>query len=197
MFFHLIQHKKRDTSESGFVLVLAMVVLLVISLLGIWALTTSDFELKVAGGSQQVERQFNLAEGAVNAEAVSLGYSQKPFYKVTNFIPNHLMIPTSDADFDPGNDTVHTLAELLAILPSPVPSDNWPWGNLLDATTAAGQAATANEFDYRYLVTYLEKGGEVPGAPGTEVGKFAFHYLRVQGAAPMVIELGGIIIGPK
>jgi hypothetical protein len=186
MFFHLIQHKERDTSESGFVLVLAMVVLLVISLLGIWALNTSDFELKVAGGSQQVERQFNVAEGGGNAEAVGVGFSQKSFYRLSNLTPG-LLIPTTDADFDPGNDTPNLLANITAADPT-----TWPWGNLLNATLAAGQAASANEFDYRYLVSYNGQGDPTPKY-GADL---SFHSFTIDGAAPMVVEVGGKKVGP-
>jgi hypothetical protein len=186
MFIHLIEHKERDSDESGFVLVLAIVSLLVLTLLGIWALNTSDFELKVAGGSQQVERQFNLAEGAAYAEAGKVGFFLQPFYMLPDPSLSNwgmLLIPTTDAAFDPGNDTATTLAGITLIDPA-----SWPWQNLLNDNTAS-----ANEFDYRSLVTYL--GYE--NAMGSSAEYFSAYNFRVQGAAPLVVELGGTKLGPK
>lgn len=186
MFMHLIQHKEKDTAESGFVLVLSIVVLLVLSLLGIWALNTSDFELKVAGSSQQVERQFNLAEGAAYSEAGKVGFFLQPFYLLPDPSLSNwgmLLIPTTEADFDPGNDTATTVAGIDAVVPA-----TWPWQNLVNDNTAS-----ANAFDYRYLVTYL--GFE--NAMGSSAEYFSAYNFRVQGAAPLVVELGGTKLGPK
>ena len=73
-----------NSRESGFVLVLAVIVLLVLSLLGIWALRTSNFELGVSGGSQQVASQMDLAEGSAYNEAMNVGYTLKTFYQIPN-----------------------------------------------------------------------------------------------------------------
>lgn len=186
MNFHLIQHEERDTAESGFVLVLSLVVLLVLTLLGIWALNTSDFELKVAGGSQQVEGQFNLAEGAAYSEAGKVGFFLQPFYQLPDPSLSNwgmLMIPTTDADFDPGNDTATTFGGITVTDPV-----TWPWQNLLNDNTVG-----ANRFDYRYLVTYL--GYE--NVMGSAAESFSGYNFRVQGAVPMVVELGGTKLGPK
>jgi len=186
MFINLIQHKERDTGESGFVLVLALVILLVLTMFGIWALNTSDFELKVAGGSQQVERQFNLAEGAAYSEAGKVGFFLQPFYilpdpSLSNW--GKLLAPTAEADFDPGNDTATTVAGIDAAVPA-----TWPWQNLVN-----DNAAGANAFDYRSLVTYL--GFE--NVMGSSADYFSGYNFRVQGAAPLVVELGGTKLGPK
>jgi hypothetical protein len=185
MFINLIHHKERDTAESGFVLVLALVVLLVLTMFGIWALNTSDYELKVAGGSQQVERQFNLAEGGAYSEAGKVGFFLQPFYMLPDPSLSNwgmLLVPT-DADFDPGNDTTTTVAGVDAADPA-----TWPWQNLVNDTAAA-----ANGFDYRYLVTYL--GFE--NVMGNSADYFSGYNFQVQGAAPLVVELGGTKLGPK
>ncbi|MDD3815844.1 MAG: hypothetical protein PHZ02_14515 [Desulfocapsaceae bacterium] len=193
MFLHLLrQHKKSDTAESGFVLVTTLGILLIISLIGAWALNTSMFELKVAGGLLRFERQFNVAEGGANTEAAKVGFFLPPydtFPDPTDF--GKRLIPTTELAFDPGNDTVHTLAELNVILATAtayVPPDNWPWQNLLNDNTAS-----ANEFDYRYLVTYLDYGNVI----GSSAGAFSGYNFRVQGAAPLVVEMGGTKLGPK
>ncbi len=54
---------KRD--ESGFVLVLALLMLVMLSLLGIYATTTSVFELRVAGNDRASKRTFYKADGGL------------------------------------------------------------------------------------------------------------------------------------
>lgn len=180
-----------DISESGFVLVLAMIILLLLSLFGIWALRTSNFELDVAGSYQQVERQFNVSEGGANAEAGKVGFSLQPFYQISNPSQfNQLLTPTTDATFDPGNDTTTTLAGITAGDPT-----TWPWENLLQNYT--NLPTNTNEFDYRYLTTYLNP----ETAPmGYDPNFFSGYQFRIQGGAaavPLVIELGGTKVGVK
>lgn len=191
MFNYLKHRETRDTAEAGFILILAMVALLSLSLLGIWAMTTSNFELKVAGGSQQVEKQFNVAEGAANAEAGKFGFGLQPFYLIADpSIPNQRLIPTSDATFDPGDDTTTTFAGITA-----GDLTTWPWENLLQNYNNA--PTNTNEYDYRYLVTYLH--ADTPPM-GYDAGSVAGYKLRVEGAtgrSPVVVELGGTKIGNK
>ena len=188
MFLHTRYGTEKNTSEAGFALIMAMVALLVLTLLGIWALNTSTFELRVAGGSQQVERQFNVAEGGTYTEAVNVGFTQKTFYNFANFNQG-MMTPTTDAQFDPGNDTANMVGNIVSTDPA-----TWPWDNLRNAMTAAGQAADANVFDYRYLVTYL---GSTTPPPGYDAALMSAHQVRVQGAAPLVVELGGKKLSPN
>lgn len=194
--FHHIQHDTDEiTSEAGFALIMAMVALLVLTLLGIWALNTSTFELRVAGESQQVEKQFNVAEGGAYAEAVNVGFTRKTWYGFANFNPG-MKNPTTDALFDQGDDeptndgsTTNDVDNIDAADPA-----TWPWDNLRDATTAAGQAAAANALDYRCLVAYL---GSTTPPPGYDAGVLSAHQLRIQGAAPLVVELGGMKLSPN
>ena len=69
MFLFPRQPESASSPESGFVLVLALVMLLLLSLFGAWALQTTTFDLRLAGGLQQAERQFNLAEGSASGAA--------------------------------------------------------------------------------------------------------------------------------
>lgn len=188
MFLPVQRDASTNTPEAGFALIMAMVALLVLTLLGVWALYTSTSELQVAGGSQQVERQFNVAEGGAYAEAVNVGFTQKAFYNFANFNQG-MMNPTTDALFDPGGDTNNVIGNIAATDPA-----TWPWDNLRNATTAAGQAVNANDLDYRYLVTYLGSGTP---PPGYDAALMSAHQVRVQGAAPLVVELGGLKISPN
>jgi Tfp pilus assembly protein PilX len=187
--FHHIQHDTDEiTSEAGFALIMAMVALLVLTLLGIWALNTSTFELRVAGESQQVEKQFNVAEGGAYAEAVNVGFTRKTWYGFANFNPG-MKNPTTDAQFDPGNDTTNLVGGIDSADPA-----TWPWDNLRDATTAAGQDPAANALDYRCLVAYL---GSTTPPLGYDATLMSAHQLRIQGAAPLVVELGGMKLSPN
>jgi hypothetical protein len=205
MFMYLRQPETEDTAESGFVLILAMVMLLLLSLFGIWALQTSTSELQVAGGSQHVEQQFNITEGAAYSEAGKVGFTLHPFYQISDpSIPFQLLIPLTDTDtgpgdFDPGADTATALNTIATLANgysgAPVPVATWPWENLLQNYT--NLPANTNEFDYRYLTTYLHSDT----APmGYDANTFAGYKFRVQGAAallPLIVELGGTKIGPK
>ena len=191
MLLHLRPLEPGDTAESGFVLVMSLVILLMLTLFGAWALQTSTSELKVAGGEQQVEKQFNIAEGAANAEAGNVGFSTKDYYKITfdpTAVHNQPMTPAAGS-FDPGGDQTGGFATLTA-----TDSTTWPWGNLLQKYD---NLPTNNIFDYRYLVTYLYS--TVPPM-GYDPSSFTAYKFRIQGNAARtsgVVELGGTKVGVK
>jgi hypothetical protein len=196
----VIRPGKKDSAESGFALVLSMVVLLVLTLLGIWALNTSTFELKVAGSLQQVERQFNIVEGAANTEAVNVGFVARPFYQI--FDPtrtNQILTPDTQITFNPGSD--NGADGNVFPYPGPPPAikeadpATWPWENLLRDHS---NPSPNNEFDYRYLTTYLYE--EDRAFIGYSASDFSAYKHRIQGSAvivPSIVELGGVKMGPK
>ena len=192
MILHLRQRETENIAESGFVLILSLVVLLMLSLFGAWALRTSTFELDVAGGQQRVETQFNIAEGAANTEAGNVGFSTKDYYKITfdpTTVHNQTLTPAA-ADFDPGADRTAVVAAL-----SPATPTTWPWENLLQNYT--NLPTNTNIFDYRYLVTYLHS--DAPPM-GYDPSSFTAYKFRIQGntaRTPIVVELGGTKVGVK
>ena len=199
MFLFPRQPESASSPESGFVLVLALVMLLLLSLFGAWALQTTTFELRVAGGLQQAERQFNLAEGSASGEAGLVGFQTKDFYQLSDPSQyNRPLLPANEGDFDPGSDTDKPVAnpsnddeeDALAKDPS-----SWPWDNLLRNYDNA--PVNTNSYDYRYLVTYLH-----PTAPpmGYDATMFSGYRFRIRGnptTAATVIELGGSKVGVK
>lgn len=203
MFDHRPQLQRNDSTESGFALVFALVVLLMLSLFGAWALQTSDSELKVAGGLQQAEKQFNVAEGATNTEAGNVGFGRRSFYLISDPTKTMtLLTPTTESTFNPGKDS-----EADAAL-SPKDNDvtSWPWRNLwpvadnddkfISAATAKALPAH-NDLDYRYLVTYLY--ADTPPM-GYDVNSFSGYKFRIQGNAARtnaVVEEGGTKVGVK
>lgn len=205
---------KKNTAQSGFILVLAMVVLLMLSLFGAWALQTSTNELQVAGGLEQVERQFNIAEGGANSEAINLGFKKRDFYNISDpTLMNKILPPKTKSTFDPGADNaaITSDGDVSSILndPDKMKSDPtlWPWRNLCPvqdnndewpaAATYEKKLSTNNELDYRYLVTYLMPNTIPPIGYGQNVTAYNF---RIQGNAARtttVVELGGINLGTK
>lgn len=175
--------------EAGFVLVAAMVVLLALTLFGIWVIRTSTMEMDIAGSMQRAERQFNVAEGAVAIEAGNLGFTTQAYYEIADpTLTDQLLVPQTEALFDPGGDTTAAPAGVSATDPA-----TWPMQNLL-------QNSADDEFDYRYLVTYL-----YPDVPpkGYDAASFSGYKFRVQGQGvlgsdrSLVIEVGGIKVGVK
>ncbi|MBV5327234.1 MAG: pilus assembly PilX N-terminal domain-containing protein [Chlorobium sp.] len=200
MFLHAQYDTGQKTSEAGFALIMAMVALLVLTLLGIWALNTSTFELKVAGGSQAVEKQFNVSEGAANTEAVNVGFVLQPYFQVSDpSVPDQLLRPTTNAACNPGNDVaaVNSLGNAITVAGiQAADTTTWPWRNmLLDYSNPSAN----NEFDYRYLVTYLYQEDRAFIGYGAE--DFSAYKHRIQGGAASVssavVELGGVKMGPK
>ena len=191
MFLFPRQPESASSPESGFVLVLALVMLLLLSLFGAWALQTTTFELRVAGGLQQAERQFNLAEGAANGEAGLVGFERKNFYNLPDPSRYNLpLLPTNDGDFDPGNDTPNVIGGI-----KPDDPTTWPWDNLL--RNYDNVPVNTNSYDYCYHVTYLHS----TTAPiGYNANKFAGYKHMIRGVpanVTTVVELGGSKVGQK
>jgi len=185
-----------DTSEAGFVLVAAMVVLLALTMFGVWAIRTSTLEIDIAGSMQRVEKEFNVAEGSIALEGGNLGFTTAAYYEIADPTKiNHALVPPTEALFDPGGDTaapVWTAAQQDNPAYQRTPG-NWPMQNLLGNTTD-------DTFDYRYLVTYL-----YPDVPpkGYDAASFSGYKFRVQGqgvegmVSSQIIEVGGIKVGVK
>jgi type II secretory pathway pseudopilin PulG len=199
MLITIRRQTTNNTAESGFVLILALVVLLMLSLFGAWALKTSTFEINVAGGGQRAEKQFNTIEGAAYAEAGKVGFNLQPFYQLSDpSVFNKILTPTTDPTFNPGNDINAVLyATFFSKSDSIKRADptNWPWENLLQ--NYDNLPTNTNEFDYRYLVTYVYA---TTPPMGYDTNSFSGYKFRIQGAAaltPTVVELGGTKVGVK
>ena len=62
-------------NEKGSVLVVATLVLFVLSLLGMFALNTTDVEINIAANQQNWEKSFNVSEGGAKLEGTKVGYA--------------------------------------------------------------------------------------------------------------------------
>ncbi|MGD9948936.1 MAG: hypothetical protein AB7U29_10710 [Desulfobulbus sp.] len=199
-----------NTAESGFVLVLSLVVLLMLSLFGAWALQTSNFELEVAGGLQQIEKQFNVAEGGANTEAANLGFVRRTFYQISDpTLYGTILAPNSLAAFDPGSDDPDAASNMSESDDDLRKSDPqyWPWRNLWPVddnddkwltTDALEKKQTAhNDLDYRYLVTYLHTSNPPMGYDATSFSGYKFRIQGNTARTMTIVELGGNKVGVK
>lgn len=178
-------------NESGFILIFSMVMLIVITLLGLWALNTATVEVVISGHEQEYEKSFQISEGGNNSESGKIGYSKTNWYAVSN--PNklnQLLFPSVASNtFDPGADI--PAATKPTSMNDVIASDyrKWPVENLIGNYTPGD-----TEMDYSYLVTYLYPDTTPKGYDAT---KFAGYKFRINTHRTSDIEEGGIKVGPK
>ncbi len=191
--------------EQGFILILSLMALVMVTLLGAWALTTTTFEIKIAGNAQVNESNFNVSEGGAYMEGAKLGYTTAANFTWFNLtdpsIINQLLLPTVDQpEFDPGDDI--PAAEETAITPAlieanPTNTNLWPRQNLtadLSTVITLNANVTDDSSDYAYLVRYL-----YPDTPpkGYDAGAFSAYKFRINGEQTIVLEVGGLKVGVK
>ena len=176
--------RRPAANEEGFVLVLSLVLLLLLTLFGVWALNSSDFENRVAGNAQQAERQFHVAEAANYSEAALLGYTQRDVYDLT-FPDDHNRVLAPVQDFDPFNKKDCNKSDVnekynSCYAAKPDDPTTWPWDNL-----EGKHGADRNKFlDYRYLVTYLYSDKPPKGYAADQFDSYKY---RIQGNAPRTV----------
>ena len=177
--------------EGGFVLVFSLVMLVVITMLGVWSLDTSTIEILIAGNEQEFEKDFNISEGAVASESVKIGFARQPWYQIASprTRGQQLVPPLGTAAFDPGQDILAADEPVLLAQIIDGNSTMWPAENLISDITV-GNAT----YDYRYLSTYVGLGGPRPGTGvGTGISSFDF---RMNSDRVVEIEIGGYTLGP-
>ncbi len=187
------------TGEDGFALVFSLVMLVVITLLGVWALNTSTLEIMISGNRQVFEENFNMAEGGAMSESGKLGYAGTatfPWYMVNDpSLLNQLLVPpvgVGPGKYDFGGDLTSGSAAAYAALLTPTGAGdptNWPMENLLHSIAPAD-----NRMDYSYLVTYLN-----PDTPpkGYDAAMFSSYKFRINGHKNTDVEVGGMKVGVK
>lgn len=186
-----VNSRKKDTAhlnEKGFVLIAGVLVLFLLSVLGIWALNTSDFEVKIASNLQQMNNNFNIAEGAAKREGAGVGFARpgvSDWYQISDPETfNQLLLPPSGS-YDPGGDI-----EIAGDFPDDFDQTDyrtWPRQNLM-------RNIADDTYDYAYLVTYL-----FPDVPpkGYDATNFSGYKFKINGRQRMVVEVGGIKVGVK
>ena len=177
-------------NEQGSVILLAMLILIVLTILGIASLNTSTIEFQIVGNEKIYQRNFNIAESGDKKEAYYVGHSSKDWYTLKNPLNfNHFLNPSDAADYDPGNDTGKGTADF-----DKSDAATWPSENLLNDTAD-------NKYDYVYLTTYLN-----PDDPpkGYDAGSFSGYKFRMNSQnfskpskGVSAIEIAGIKVGVK
>jgi hypothetical protein len=194
MIKHLLlsrRGRRGRPGEEGFVLVFALVILVVVSLLGIWALNSSTIENLIAGNEQAYEQKFNIAEGGIYAEAAKIGHNTVPWYIITD--PNQLnqiLVPTpGSSQYDPGLSIPNGGMPATFVEIQPGDAARWPRENLINNYLPGVQEA-----DYAYLVTYL-----YPDIPpkGYSASDFSGYKFQINSHNDIDIEAGGKKIGAK
>lgn len=177
--------------QQGSILAIAMFCLLVLSILGTFALNTSDYEINIAGNQQQWEKNFNMAESGATMEGSHVGFAgvngQYSWYEIVDpQIHNLVLTPSTLADYDPSGSDM----PISGTFPDDFNADNantWPRQNLMSDTGD-------DDYDYAYLVTYLYPDA----APkGWNALKFSSYKFRINGQRQVNIEMGGAKVGVK
>jgi len=179
--------------DKGSVLVVAVLVLFVVSLLGTFALNTTNHEIKIASNQQNWEKDFNVSEGGAKLEGTKIGYTRtgvNDWYEISDPETfNQYLVPpgtTAGSSYDPGSDMTATIPGTFDGTSAGF-YNQWPHENIL-------QDIGDNLYDYSYLVTYL-----FPDVPpkGYDSTTFSGYKFRINGEKTIIIEVGGIKVGVK
>ncbi|MBT6338865.1 MAG: hypothetical protein HOJ48_06165 [Desulfobacula sp.] len=178
-------------SQKGSILVIAMFCLLILSILGIFALNTSDYEINIAGNQQLWGKNFNTSESGASLEGSRIGYAGvnglNTWYEISDpNIYNRALYPSTSTDYDPSGSDMPVTGTFPDDFNS-TDNDTWPRQNLMSDTSD-------DNFDYAYLVTYLYPDA----APkGWNAIKFSSYKFRINGHRQVIIEMGGQKVGVK
>jgi hypothetical protein len=95
-------------NENGSVTIIALIILIVLTIIGISASRTATIDIKIAANQIPYKKSFYISEGGVNRESIEVGSGSYPVLNVDNF-GSHL---ADEAGQDNGNP-----------LPSPTPHE--------------------------------------------------------------------------
>ena len=178
-------------SQQGSILAIAMFCLLILSILGTFALNTSDYEINIAGNQQQWEKNFNTSESGATLEGSHIGYAGVnglyTWYEIVDpQIYNLALYPATSTDYDPSGSDMPEAGTFPADF-NANDTDTWPRQNLMSDTSD-------DTYDYAYLVTYLYPDVPPKGWNATEFSSYKF---RINGQRQVIIEMGGQKVGVK
>ena len=95
-------------NENGSVTIIALIILIVLTIIGISASRTATIDIKIAANQIPYKKSFYISEGGVNRESIEVGSGSYPVVNIENF-GAHL---ADEAGQDNGNS-----------LPSPTPHE--------------------------------------------------------------------------
>jgi type IV pilus assembly PilX-like protein len=74
----------KDPKEQGSVVVIALMILVVLTLLGIMATRTATTDIRIAANEISYKQNFYMAEAAVNREAMEIGRGRYPVINISS-----------------------------------------------------------------------------------------------------------------
>jgi hypothetical protein len=95
-------------NENGSVTIIALIILIVLTIIGISASRTATIDIKIAANQIPYKKSFYISEGGINRESIEVGSGSYPVVNVDDF-GSHL---ADEAGQDNGNP-----------LPSPTPHE--------------------------------------------------------------------------
>jgi hypothetical protein len=101
----------KNQSEQGSITVIALMILVVLTLLGITISRTSTIDVQIAGNEIPYKQNFYVAEGGVHREAAEVGRGNYPVTDINATVPDKLADQDGQANGDPLPDPVpHSVA---------------------------------------------------------------------------------------
>ena len=77
----------KNQSEQGSITVIALIILVVLTLLGITITRTSTIDIQIAGNEIPFKQNFYVAEGGINREAAEVGAGNYPVTNINDVSP--------------------------------------------------------------------------------------------------------------
>nr|WP_320049082.1 pilus assembly PilX N-terminal domain-containing protein [uncultured Desulfuromonas sp.] len=196
---------KNFSSEKGFALIVALLMLFVAAVLGIMVMNSSDVGIQLSGAQQRYEQAFTISEGASNTEGtildkdLTVDYSGETYtrrYVVTD--PgrrNHVVSPeVGHAAFNPYSDITTVPDAGTSAVADDI--ETWPADRL---------AADTDDQAYRYYALYQNWDTVRKGYDSTTKGEMCEYRFQLQAAnwntatqsSNTAIETGNYRIGTK
>uniref|UniRef100_UPI00405749B8 pilus assembly PilX N-terminal domain-containing protein n=1 Tax=Candidatus Electrothrix sp. TaxID=2170559 RepID=UPI00405749B8 len=172
-------------NQDGSAVVIAMLVLMVLTIMGISAVNLSTTESYIVRNQQIYQINFYHTEDGNLNEGYKVGHSATDWYKLKNpSLFDQLLLPDA-GNYDPGNDMSVT-----GIFPDDFDEakpETWPHQNLLNDTSD-------DQYDYACLVKYLYSDNP---PKGFDASSFSGYKFRINSIREVEIETGGIKVGVK
>ncbi|RLE68554.1 MAG: hypothetical protein DRJ45_07790 [Thermoprotei archaeon] len=100
----------KDPNEQGSVVVIALMILVVLTLLGIMATRTSSIDIRIAANEISYKKNFYVAEAGVFREALEIGRGSYPVTNISqayDLADQDSLLPNPPGGTLPGSDPVH------------------------------------------------------------------------------------------
>lgn len=169
--------QQRTSNEEGFVLVVALMILVILSLIGIAGMNTSMFEEQIAGNDWSAKRTFYKADGGteLGSELLEHNFSCGPI--TSTKITSAIRVDTADI-FKTEKDNWETAHPNPLDYPSDINRDLcWPSGDPLNPNLADCNVGSTSER------TNLKIFGEVHYNPGSAIQMAAGYEGKGKSAA--------------